>query len=93
MLKKNHEELKTGWLNAVRFFAILYVLWTHYEYEIFAEVHPLGQNIEKLFFMPPSPSSWLLYGYTGKYAVAVLCVISGFVTAYSLNHKNKTSVV
>lgn len=93
MLKKNQEELKTNWLNAVRFFAVLYVLWTHYEYEIFAEVHPLGQNIEKLFFMPPSPSSWLLYGYTGKYAVAVLCVISGFVTAYSLNHKNKTSVV
>lgn len=92
VFENRQKELPTYWLNGIRFLSVLYVLWTHYEYLVFAEVHPSGINIEKIFFEPPALSSWLLYGYTGKYAVAVLCVISGFVTACSLDHKKEIHI-
>lgn len=86
--KISRRQYSTEWLNLIRFLAIFYVLWTHYEYACFAEIFPMGTNIEEMFFFPPALSSWLLYGYTGKYAVAFLCVISGFITAWGMENKN-----
>lgn len=91
MNDKVKENLHTEWLNLVRFWAVFYVTWTHFEYVVFAEVNEQKMNLEKLFFFPPKPTSWFLYGYTGKYAVALLCVISGFVAALTLKNGKKTS--
>ena len=84
-------KLQTEWLNLIRFLSVFYVAWTHFEYTVFAEMHPASVNLEELFFLPPAIGSWFLYGYTGKYAVAILCVVSGFVAALTMKKKSEQS--
>lgn len=87
------KDFPTEWLNLLRFLSIFFIVWSHFDNRIFAEVHPDGLNIQRLFFFPPAAWSRIFYGYTGKYAVAMLCVLSGFVTAWVCRHKDTGSLL
>lgn len=92
MYKENRrKEFPTEWMNLIRFISIFFIVWSHYENRAFAEVIPSGLNIQRMFFFPPSLTSYIFYGYTGKYAVAMLCVISGFITAWTCSRKKAQS--
>lgn len=93
MDKQNRREFPTEWLNLMRFLAIFFIMWSHFDNRIFAAVNPTGMNVQKLCFFPPTPGSVLFYGYTGKYAVTMLCVISGFITAWSCDRRSRRPFV
>ena len=67
------------YLDTLRFLAVALIMFDHFRVQVFAPAY--GFDILQPFFDPPAPSSWILYGYTGKYALALMCMISGYLIA------------
>lgn len=86
-----NQKRTTEWLSFFRCLAILFIIWAHYEYQVFALYE--GTNLSMKYFFPPAKSACFFYGITGKYALAVLCVISGYITALQCRNGKIKSVV
>lgn len=68
------------YLNTLRFLAVLFICFAHFNYQCFSKV--VSNNIlEQFFYHNNYWTYYLFYGYTGKYAVAMMCIISGFLVA------------
>ena len=73
-------------LNTLRFLAVIVIVFAHFNYQCFS--HYFDQNIlESFCYHPTSWLYWLFYGVTGKYAVAMMCIISGWLVAKKFYRK------
>lgn len=70
---------KYDYIDTLRFLAICFIVFAHFDGECFQ--YFMGGTLSQLYFTKDSATGWLLYGWTGKYALALLCVISGFLSA------------
>lgn len=70
---------KYHYIDTLRFLAICFIVFAHFDGECFQ--YFMGSTLSQLYFAKDSATGWLLYGWTGKYALALLCVISGFLSA------------
>jgi len=59
--------------------AILFIVFSHFDHECFQ--YFLGFAMSDIYLSKGGKLGWLMYGWTGKAALALLCVISGFLTA------------
>ena len=67
-------------LNTLRFLFVILIVFTHFNYQCFS--HYFSENIlERFCYHNTSWLYWLFFGVTGKYAVAMMCIISGFLVA------------
>ena len=76
---------KYHYIDTLRFVAICYIVFTHFDHECFQ--YFMGSTVTQFFFSKDCATGWLLYGLTGKYALALLCVISGFLCAHKCSKK------
>lgn len=73
-------------LNTLRFMAVIWIVFAHFNYQCFS--HYFTENIlENFCYHNTSWLYWIFYGITGKYAVAMMCVISGFLVAKKFYRK------
>lgn len=73
-------------LNTLRFISVIWIVFAHFNYQCFS--HYFTENIlENFFYNNTSWLYWIFYGITGKYAVAMMCVISGFLVAKKFYRK------
>ena len=70
---------KYHYIDTLRFLAICFIVFAHFDGECFQ--YFMGSTLSQLYFTKDSATGWLLYGWNGKYALALLCVISGFLSA------------
>lgn len=70
---------KYDYIDTLRFLAICFIIFAHFDGECFQ--YFMGSTLSQLYFTKDSATGWLLYGWNGKYALALLCVISGFLSA------------
>ncbi len=67
-------------LNTLRFLAVVWIVFAHFNYQCFSNYYE--QNIlSDLCYNSKSFLYWIFYGITGKYAVSMMCIISGFLVA------------
>lgn len=67
-------------LNTLRFLSVILIVFAHFNYQAFGKY--FSQNIlESFCYHNTSFLYWIFYGITGKYAVAMMCIISGFLVA------------
>ena len=65
-------------LNTLRFISVIWIIFAHFNYQYFA--HYFTTNIlDSMYYN--QWTFWIFYGLTGKYAVAMMCIISGFLVA------------
>lgn len=73
-------------LNTLRFLSVILIVFTHFNYQCFS--HYYTENIlENFCYNNTSWLYWIFYGITGKYAVAMMCVISGWLVAKKFYRK------
>lgn len=73
-------------LNTLRFISVIWIVFVHFNYQCFS--HYFTENIlENFCYHNTSWLYWTFYGVTGKYAVAMMCVISGFLVAKKFYRK------
>lgn len=60
----------------------------HFDQQVFYSI--FSTDLAKSIVDTPSLLNLLLYGWTGKYALAILCVISGFIITFSVDDKTTT---
>ena len=73
-------------LNTLRFISVIWIVFAHFNYQCFS--HYYTENIlENLCYSTNSWLYWIFYGITGKYAVAMMCVISGWLIAKKFYRK------
>lgn len=73
-------------INTLRFISVVWIVFTHFNYQCFS--HYYTENIlESFCYHNTSWLYWILYGITGKYAVAMMCIISGFLVAKKFYRK------
>lgn len=73
-------------LNTLRFISVIWIVFAHFNYQCFA--HYYSENILETFcYNNTSWLYWIFYGVTGKYAVAMMCVISGWLVARKFYRK------
>lgn len=68
-MKGRFDLKRSEWIDSCRFFAIFVIMVTHF----IAAVKP-----DVLLLWESPPSSWLLYGLTGKFSVAFFFVLLGY---------------
>lgn len=74
-------------INTLRFIAVIWIVFAHFNYQCFS--HYYTENIlEGFCYHNTSWLYWLFYGITGKYAVAMMCIISGFLVAKKFYRKS-----
>ena len=74
-------------LNTFRFLAVLWIVFAHFNYQCFSQF--FSENIfENYLYNPSSWLHWIFYGITGKYAVAMMCIISGWLVAKKFYKKS-----
>lgn len=73
-------------LNTLRFISVIWIVFAHFNYQCFS--HYYAESIlENLCYHNTSWLYWIFYGITGKYAVAMMCVISGWLVAKKFYRK------
>lgn len=72
------QKKRIGWIDSVRFLAIFWVMTTHYISVYHG--HWLGYWNEGI-------SSYFLQGLTGKFAVAIFCLLTGYFTAVKMSRE------
>lgn len=73
-------------LNTLRFISVIWIVFAHFNYQCFS--HYFSENIlESFCYHNTSWLYWIFYGITGKYAVSMMCVISGFLVAKKFYRK------
>lgn len=74
------------YLNTLRFMAVIFIVFAHFNYQVFGKI--MEKNILDSFFYNKSLwTYYLLSGFKGKYAVAMMCIISGFLTTMKFRDK------
>ena len=77
---KMEQKKQLEYLNTFRFLAVVWIVFAHFNYQCFSNY--FNQNLLSDFFYNSTFwLSWLFYGITGKYAVAMMCIISGWLVA------------
>ncbi len=77
---------KYHYIDTLRFLAICFIVFAHFDGECFQ--YFMGSTLSQSYFSRDSVTGGLLYGWTGKYALALLCVISGFLSAIKCSRSN-----
>ena len=77
-MKGRFDLKRSEWIDSCRFFAIFVIMVTHF----IAAVKP-----EVLLLWESPPSSWLLYGLTGKFSVAFFFVLLGYFASKPVKFK------
>ena len=73
-------------LNTLRFLSVILIVFAHFNYQCFS--YYFSENIlENFCYHNTSWLYWIFYGITGKYAVAMMCIISGFLVAKKFYRK------
>ena len=67
------------YIDTLRLFSILFIVLSHFDGECFA--YMTGISMIQTHLAKDGSLGLLMYGWTGKYALALLCVISGFLVA------------
>lgn len=67
-------------INTLRFLAVIWIVFAHFNYQCFS-YYAQNNILEKFCYNNTSWLYWIFYGVTGKYAVAMMCIISGFLVA------------
>lgn len=79
--KKQYE-----FLNTLRFVAVIWIVFAHFNYQCFS--HYFTENIfDNYLYNNSSWLYWIFYGITGKYAVSMMCIISGWLVAKKFYRK------
>lgn len=82
---ENKKQLE--FLNTLRFLSVILIVFTHFNYQCFS--HYYSNNIlESFWYHDTSWLYWIFYGVTGKYAVAMMCIISGFLIVKKFYRKS-----
>lgn len=76
---------RIDYIDTLRFIAVVFIVFTHFDEQCFYEI--FNTSVATTVFSPPSPFHWYFYGITGKYALAMMCVVSGFIVAWKCNAK------
>lgn len=73
-------------LNTLRFLSVILIVFAHFNYQCFSKYY--SENIlDSFWYNNSSWLYWIFYGITGKYAVAMMCIISGFLVAKKFYRK------
>lgn len=73
-------------LNTLRFISVIWIVFAHFNYQCFSNYY--SENIlSSFFYNSSSPLYYIFYGITGKYAVAMMCIISGWLVARKFYRK------
>ena len=73
-------------INTLRFLSVVWIVFAHFNYQCFS--HYFQENILQDFcYNSASWLYWIFYGITGKYAVAMMCIISGWLVAKKFYQK------
>lgn len=75
---ENKKQLE--FLNTLRFLSVILIVFAHFNYQCFSNYYT-ENIIESFWYNSASWMYWIFYGITGKYAVAMMCIISGFLVA------------
>lgn len=81
---------KLDYIDTLRFLATFLIVFAHYDSECFN--YFMQSTVTEIFFFPGYWTGWILFGHTGKYALAILCTISGFLTAMKYHGSQKCDV-
>lgn len=85
-----NKRAKYDYIDTLRFLAIMFIVFVHFDNECFQ--YFWGSTISAKLFSPDYWTGWILYGHTGKYALAILCIISGFLTAMKYHGRENCDV-
>lgn len=77
--QKGNSPDKYDYIDTLRFLAIFLIVLLHFDGECYQ--YFTGFSMTEIYFAKDSSAGLVLYGLTGKYALAMLCIISGFLTA------------
>lgn len=81
---ENKKQLE--FLNTLRFLSVILIVFAHFNYQCFSSYYT--QNIlDSFWYNNNSWLYWIFYGVTGKYALAMMCIISGFLVAKKFYRK------
>lgn len=78
------------YIDTLRFLAIFFIVFAHFDGECFN--YFMHSTVTEKFFFPGHWLSFILFGHTGKYALAILCIISGFLTAMKYYREEQCDV-
>ena len=78
------------YIDTLRFLATFLIVFAHFDAECFG--YFMQSTVTEKFFFPGCWIGSILFGHTGKYALAVLCTISGFLTAMKYYGSQKCDV-
>lgn len=87
---KMNEREKYDYIDTLRFLATFLIVFAHFDGECFN--YFMQSTVTEKFFFPGYWTGWFLFGHTGKYALAILCIISGFLTAMKYYGSQKCDV-
>ena len=73
------EKERYDYIDTLRLCSILFIVLSHFDGECF--YYLTGISMMQTHLARDGKLGLLMYGWTGKYALALLCVISGFLTA------------
>ena len=83
-MESNKKQME--YLNTLRFLSVVLILFTHYNYQCYSLY--VNNNILSTFFYNNSVWTYIITsGITGKLALAMMCIISGFLVAKKFNKK------
>lgn len=80
---KNHEHV--DYIDTLRFLSVLFILFTHFDTQCYFQV--TNVIMFERFLSATHIASFLFSGWTGKYALALMCVISGWCVAKAYQSK------
>lgn len=84
---KEKNSFKYDYIDTLRFFAIFFIVFTHFDNECFQ--YFMGNTFWQTYFSSNHFVGWFLYGLNGKAVLALLCVISGFLSKLNCSKKRE----
>lgn len=84
------EKERYDYIDTLRLCSILFIVLSHFDGECF--YYLTGISMMQTHLARDGKLGLLMYGWTGKYALALLCVISGFLTAMKYAGKKECDV-
>ena len=84
------EKERYDYIDTLRLWSILFIVLSHFDGECF--YYLTGISMMQTHLARDGKLGLLMYGWTGKYALALLCVISGFLTAMKYAGKKECDV-
>lgn len=84
------EKERYDYIDTLRLCSILFIVLSHFDGECFSYL--TGISMMQTHLSKDGRLGLLMYGWTGKYALALLCVISGFLTAMKYARRKECDV-